>query len=341
VSIDCHELVRLPSLLIDNLRDFGYIVRKVNGMHCRPKGMPSGQTGRASLGRAHSQERCQRYNKKDIMIEILGYLFLVIFGLTALLTLLSLPNWIVIPDVYRKTLFRALILEVVGAIIIVFTNHFINDSGEGTKHIIKTENWIALSLDSAQIIQPRIEIVSPDTTYEFFVGEEPTAIEARLSANKFFGTLSEAGLQVKNFDSIVLGVIPTSSLTDAGLFNSIKSNEGEISSLSNYSLVKFRRDSLGKWEMEGKFLKGSPFTFEVYDDRSKTIYQIVNSERGDTIFTSNSVAKQLFNLDSRIIHFFEHEGQFYLFRIAGADLSKGSELFVNVLQIRFEPTIKK
>jgi hypothetical protein len=56
------------------------------------------------------------------MAQVLWIMFLSIFGLTALLTLASLPDWITIPEWYRKKLFVALLLQVVGAVIILFKN---------------------------------------------------------------------------------------------------------------------------------------------------------------------------------------------------------------------------
>lgn len=52
--------------------------------------------------------------------EILKYGFLVIFFATAVLGIASLPNWIEIPEWYKKKIFLALILEVVGVILILF-----------------------------------------------------------------------------------------------------------------------------------------------------------------------------------------------------------------------------
>ena len=61
------------------------------------------------------------------MIEnILIYIFLAIFVLTAIITLCSLPGWIDIGEWYKKKLFLALILEVVGCIVLMFRNGVIN-----------------------------------------------------------------------------------------------------------------------------------------------------------------------------------------------------------------------
>jgi hypothetical protein len=67
------------------------------------------------------------------MATVLWIMFLSIFGLTAILTLASLPDWITIPEWYRKKLFVALILQVVGAVIILFKQSAAAESFEGTK----------------------------------------------------------------------------------------------------------------------------------------------------------------------------------------------------------------
>lgn len=50
-------------------------------------------------------------------MSTLNILFIVIFAATAILAIISLPGWVNIPEWYRKRLFIALILEVVGVII--------------------------------------------------------------------------------------------------------------------------------------------------------------------------------------------------------------------------------
>ena len=61
------------------------------------------------------------------------------------------------------------------------------------------------------------------------------------------------------------------------------------------------------------------------------------------LVSENGVMKEdLFAIDNRIIHFFEHEGIYYLIRIVVADLNETTlEKYTHVLQIRFEPSLKE
>ena len=51
------------------------------------------------------------------VVDILFFVFIGIFILTALLTLLSLPGWVKLDEWYQKKLFLALIIEVVCVVI--------------------------------------------------------------------------------------------------------------------------------------------------------------------------------------------------------------------------------
>ncbi len=74
-------------------------------------------------------------------MDILDIVFLVIFALTAVITLLSLPNWIKIGEWYKKKLFGILILQVVGAVIMVYKD----------KHQISTQTNINPTQDTVYL----------------------------------------------------------------------------------------------------------------------------------------------------------------------------------------------
>ena len=62
------------------------------------------------------------------MPNVLGGMFIAIFAITAILTLLSLPNWINIGEWYRKKLFLALIIEVVALVLLIGRNELLKDN---------------------------------------------------------------------------------------------------------------------------------------------------------------------------------------------------------------------
>lgn len=62
--------------------------------------------------------------KQELPTEVLIWTCIVVFIITATITLLSMLNLVKIPNEFRKKLFYALILEIVGCGVIVFKNYF-------------------------------------------------------------------------------------------------------------------------------------------------------------------------------------------------------------------------
>ncbi len=273
-----------------------------------------------------------------MMITILGYLFLGIFALTAILTLASLPGWIEIPDQYRKVLFRALLLEVVGAIIILFTNSYINPEPTSLQYEVSPQNWVAFSTDSGQVIQPKIIVSGVGDPLNVTLGRKLQAGNLLFNNNNSRGALTEEGLVLENLNNGKLGVIPPNTLTSLGLFNTIKSNDGIIPSSSNYKLIKFMRTANGRWERRGSFIKDCPYILRIVDDQTGTHYQILLEESDELVYDSNESSGEPFNTDQRMIHFYEHDNNFYLFRITEADLI--TKNYVHLLQIKLEPGVE-
>ncbi len=267
------------------------------------------------------------------MIELLGFLFLVIFGITAILTIASLPGWIKIPEWYRKKLFLALILEVIGSIIIFFEKNYLADDPVPISHDVTPKNWVALTED-AEIIQPKMNISFQDTSIEYTLGNKNLQGVPNLT-----GTLTDEGLTIYGNDQQVLGRLKEQFLKQQGFYNSINSNNNEISASNNYTVVKWYKSTNSKWKINGAYLQQCPFHLIVYDDGTNTKYKIINTSTNAMVFRSETIARPLFDVDNRIIHFYKHEGQYYLIRIVEASLKPGSDQFVHVLHIRFKPTL--
>lgn len=270
-----------------------------------------------------------------MIIAILGYLFLVIFALTALLTLLSLPNWIVIPDDYRKALFRMLLLEVAGAVIILFTNSYLKK--EALYNPKDSPEWVALNLEDGSLFQPKIAMRNPDSI--LVLGADTRKALDRLQSKLLYGELMGGGFTVKNSKKQALGYISKSELENSKLFNAIRSEKGEISASDDYRLVKFFKTTHGNWERRGEFLYPSPYTIKILDEDGKTTYRIYDSRENTVVFNSTTSSKQLFDVDNRIIHFYQYEKEFYLFRITEANLTSRNGSYVHVLQIKLKPVV--
>lgn len=267
-------------------------------------------------------------------IDILKYGFLIIFFATAIIGIAGIPGWIKIPEWYRKRIFIALVLEVVGAIIILFRQEFIINDSAGIPGLkINNENWTALD-DSALIVKPEITIATQDTTFTISLGNQSHSAFNGLTAK-----IIRNGLSIRNADSITLGHIPGTDIERVGLFNSIKTAKNEITSTENYAYIKWEKNKNGKWMRKGSFL--DPFELEVYDDHSGTYYRIKNKTDNKHIFDSKSNAKDLIYEDNRIIHFLKYQKVYYLLRITWADLQKQqNEKYVHVINVKIQPTFK-
>lgn len=233
--------------------------------------------------------------------SILGYLFLFIFALTAILSILSLPNWIKIPEWYRKKLFVALLLEVVGAIIMMFNQSFLGSDQDGTSHQLSENRFLVLN-EAGLVIQPSIQIDAVDTSYAFTFGNMSFDALPKLECY-----LTEESMIVRSSNNVDLGEVSHEMLKHVGIFNTIKTAKGEVSSSHNYTLVKWKKneETENKWVNRGSYLEDSPFHLKVYDDNNETKYQIFETSSKKVIFSSDASAKQLFDVDNRIIHFFE------------------------------------
>ena len=183
-----------------------------------------------------------------MLTNILLIVFLSIFVLTALLTLASLPGWIEIPEKYRSQLFKALLLEVVGAVIILFSSEILNK-----KELVleledrsKSKNWIALDLDEGAFFQPTIALKEKisDGQYEnlkesTFGQQIKTAKELLLNQKLSIKYIDEDEVYQIQKDSIhAFGKILKQNLKASNFFNKLN----DIN-LGNLSRAEFTKDT--------------------------------------------------------------------------------------------------
>ena len=272
------------------------------------------------------------------MTAILGYVFLGIFVLTALLTLASLPGWIKIPEKYRSQLFKALLLEVVGAIIILFGNVYLypqdtGGTGESKIMISPHEDWVAVDLGSSKIIQPKVLVDSVEKKV--------------LGKSKGFSDLfKDQELSIKNIkdqynlineDEESFGIILKETLRKNSFFNNlVKDSEKGVTK------IRFNRTARRGWKRMNDFLANSPFYIEMFE-RPGTYYNIMRktSSGSEQLFTSKGKG-DLLNKANRSVHFHESDGHFNLFFIDAADNvdTTETERFVRFVQVRLEPQVK-
>ncbi|NDV77521.1 hypothetical protein [Dysgonomonas sp. 511] len=234
--------------------------------------------------------------------EVLKYTILVVFGLTAALAVLSIPDWIKISEWYKKKLFLALIIEIVVAVISYFAFLTYDKKAVGSASLADTN-----IVDSTRLLTPYVD-----------------------SQKQFINLKSENN---------TVGRFAVLSLDGTGLFNTI---DQAVAESSDYALVKWEKQASGWTKQGNYlkgcpyYLKvtdsarGTIYQIQE-NDNSEPVYCSTESSKSD-----------VFAVDNRVIHFVEDKmnNVYYLFRITEANLNPISRLpFVHVLQIKIKPVL--
>lgn len=265
------------------------------------------------------------------MNAVLFYTFLIIFIATAVLTLLSLPNWVIIPENYKKVLFSSLIIEVVGCVVLLFKQEI-----QFTYNVKPNSNWIALSTTDGSLVQPSIQVF--DST--FILGEYVNNNIPNLAGHSMKIKLEGAEMLALNRDGIVLGKITDVNLQELGLFNRLEAWKNEIPDSEEYKIIKFNFDrSLNSWVQKGKSAADSLVGIEVFST-PEIGYKIVNLKTNKEVFNSMNVSMDVIHRDRRKLHFIQLENAFYLIRITQADLNKRNEEFIHFMLVKLKPQLE-
>jgi len=271
------------------------------------------------------------------MTVVLGYVFLGIFVLTALLTLASLPGWIKIPENYRSQLFKALLLEVVGAIIILFGNEYLyakppEVTAESKIFVSPHEDWVAVDIGNSKIIQPRILV---DSVEKKVLGKTKNFSDLFKNQELSIKSIKDQ-YNLINAENQSFGIILKEKLKENSFFNSlVKDNEKGVTK------IRFNRTRTG-WKTNNDFLGNSPFYIEMFENPG-TYYNIMRkTDSGSEQLFSSKGKGDLLNRTNRSVHFHESDGHFNLFFIDAADNidSIESKRYVRFVQVRLEPQVK-
>lgn len=250
-------------------------------------------------------------------------IFLAIFVATAAITLASLPGWIKIPEGYQKTLFTALILEVVPCVFLLFKQANVENN---ELKFNRTHDWMAITTDG-ELFQLRVN--------DSLVGLDAKQFESRARAMATYKIdrhtdpkdAMAVNFVVKN-DSACIGKVSLESMKDMELYNGIAPDGSE------FERAAFTKREAGwvcteqlpaSWgitvEMDGKY--------RISDARTSEIYY----SGGDS-----------FDKNSRKLHFIQaSDSSYYLVRIGSAILNKeaGRGNSVAFFAIRLKPTLTK
>lgn len=266
------------------------------------------------------------------MGKILFYTFLAIFILTAILTLLSLPDWIKIQKSYKKVLFSSLLIEVVGCVIFLFKQEM-NFNYTIQPH----NNWVAISTIDGEIIQPKI--INPDSI--MFLGLDRESTKNLLKLNSLSISKNENKYRIANkTDDFTFGTIEANDLKELGFYNNLQAWQNEIPNSDNYKIIKFiYNEEDNKWIQKGSLPISCPLKIEVYST-TEVGYKITDIQNSQVKFDSSQESQDVINLDNRKLHFFEINGVFYLTRITQADLfSRSSEKYIHFMMVKLQPQL--
>lgn len=256
----------------------------------------------------------------DSLINILFYVFIGIFVLTAFLTLLSLPGWVKIDQWYQKKLFLALILEVVGVVVTLFGDTFYGS--DNSKTYAQTEAVLKKMSDT------------PNTWLD------------NKGLNMYFDIITRNRNNDTTNTVTQTLTIDQSTIKDMELFNSITLNDFYRESSA---ILKFRRDpeNNNRWYHKEGEIKNCPFKCEVYDASTGANYKI--TQDSDIKFDSYGPKTfDVFNKYNRryiILSYRDSSNNdklYYLYRVTGADLENSSieNQFIDIFLIEIKSVLE-
>ena len=251
----------------------------------------------------------------DLFNTILLIMVAVIFGLTALLALASIPDWIKIPEWYKKKLFTVLIIE----IITLVTAHLGIYLG-----VVKNKENADVNV---VFNKERTLTAVPDSTMKYIyavVNEKDTL--GKFSTNNLIGKLK------------------------IDWFNAIE-YDAEKSELDGFARIMWNEVN-GEWKPTNDSIKGCPYYMRIRNIKEPpygTAYEIIDKRDPDkpVLFSSAGGSTDYFNTISRVMHAFEYTDTnkgdrcYAVFRIIGANLRADTTArrnkTVEVLQMKIKP----
>ena len=250
-------------------------------------------------------------------------IFLVIFIASAAITLASLPGWIKIPESYQKTLFTALILEVVACVFLLFKQANIENN---KLRLNREHEWAAISTDG-KLFQLKVNDSVVGLGAKEFEQKARTMATYKMVKEPDPKDAMTVDFLVKN-DSTYIGKVSMESLKAMNLFNGIETSGSE------FERITFTESS-DRWVCNESFPDSWNITV-VMDGK----YSISDTKTSEVYYSGG----ESFNKTIRKLHFIKaSDNSYYLVRIGSAIMNgQGEESnSVTFFVIRFEPTLSK
>lgn len=257
------------------------------------------------------------------MNNLLLGIFLFIFIATAVLTLASLPGWVKIPENYRKILFSSLLLEVVGCIVLLFQQNFLQDK----KLELTLNDKACIAISTTGKLSPIfVNDSSLGLTLTSFCNQARTGAIYTLSKETDPRDAKRVDFVLKS-DSLPIGSIAMKSLEDLGFFNEIQSNGSEM------DRIRFNRYPDGRWEQKDFLNEDWKISLGI-DGQN---YYIMDTETNKKYMPKKSGLNN-FNKNNRELHFIRTSDSYYLVRMTDANL-QDSVGFAVFMVLRIKPVI--
>ena len=249
-------------------------------------------------------------------------IFIIIFTVTAILTICALPGWIKIPDKYLKVLFSSLLLEVIACILLVVTNR-IDTPKQNSKNMLSHQgkNWVILD-NNGNISQ--LSINANDTSNKDSLKgmgiEEFSNYIYDNEAYHFTLAKGEKGYLIKSKNSKYLGKVSNEAINDSlGLLDEINLKNHD------FETIKYVKND-GKWNIENGGLLLKEWELEINISGSR--YTISDAQTTKNYGTGS--------FDNRNLHSFRGlDGAYYIIRISSAvNSGEDKQHFVTFMVIR-------
>lgn len=241
-----------------------------------------------------------------LFIDVVLYTIIIIFACTAILALLSIPNWIKIEEWYKKKLFTALIIEVIAAVLATYTIVLNNKKGDSS------------TSETTEIVTPN------ENPVPFYTANDSTKHTKRPN----FGNFKLAGFSLdsigdaSNHAEIKWEKIKNGKWTEIRKYG--RPNTPAITGCPFFIIVKDTLDSISK--------------------KTITVYQIYKEGNSQPIVCSDKDGGNNWGINTnknRILHcldYVDNQSTCYaIFYIYDADVDHKKEKFINFSQIVIEP----
>lgn len=251
-------------------------------------------------------------------IEFLLWTFMVTFAITSMVALLGITGILKLEPQFRRGLFYALLLEVVGCCVLLFRSEML-----GGWECKQRQEWVGLDLNTGQLFQPEMykELGGMVSDVDTLGALVPNALR-RLENHNYKLHRHRDEYKVTNpHNGHVLGTVHAHELwTDHGLYSGfVGLDTSHNVRRDDHELIRFDKRSNG-WTSDDEMRSWPINIYVTTNSHGQVIYE-VSDKRGTSLYNSKEAEREErspLNLGSRPMHFFDFDNQIVLLTIMRA-----------------------